>query len=93
MRHFDVQIMGGIALHEGKITEMKTGEGKTLVATLPIYLNALTGKNVHLATHNDYLAKRDAKWMGPVYEFLGLTVGYIQANMDREERKRRIRQM
>ncbi|HOB16411.1 MAG TPA: preprotein translocase subunit SecA [Defluviitoga sp.] len=88
MRHFDVQIMGGIALHEGKITEMKTGEGKTLVATLPIYLNALTGKNVHLATHNDYLAKRDAKWMGPVYEFLGLTVGYIQANMDREERKK-----
>ena len=88
MRHFDVQIMGGIALHEGKITEMKTGEGKTLVATLPIYLNALTGKNVHLATHNDYLAKRDANWMGPVYEYLGLTVGYIQANMDKEERKK-----
>lgn len=88
MRHFDVQIMGGIALHEGKITEMKTGEGKTLVATLPIYLNALTGKNVHLATHNDYLAKRDAKWMGPVYEFLGLTVGFIQANMKPEDRKK-----
>ncbi|PNR96743.1 preprotein translocase subunit SecA [Petrotoga sp. 9PWA.NaAc.5.4] len=88
MRHFDVQIMGGMALHEGKITEMKTGEGKTLVATLPIYLNALTGKNVHLATHNDYLAKRDANWMGPVYEYLGLTVGYIQANMDKEERKK-----
>jgi Preprotein translocase subunit SecA (ATPase, RNA helicase) len=93
MRHFDVQIMGGIALHEGKITEMKTGEGKTLVATLPIYLNALTGKNVHLATHNDYLAKRDAKWMGPVYEFLGLTVGFIQANMKPEDRKKHIRLM
>jgi len=88
MRHFDVQLMGGIALHEGKITEMKTGEGKTLVATLPIYLNALTGKNVHLATHNDYLAKRDANWMGPVYEYLGLSVGYIQANMDKEDRKK-----
>jgi len=88
MRHFDVQLMGGIALHEGKITEMKTGEGKTLVATLPIYLNALTGKNVHLATHNDYLAKRDANWMGPVYEYLGLNVGYIQANMDKEDRKK-----
>ncbi|MDY6894411.1 MAG: preprotein translocase subunit SecA [Thermotogota bacterium] len=88
MRHFDVQLMGGIALHEGKITEMKTGEGKTLVATLPIYLNALTGKNIHLATHNDYLAKRDANWMGPVYEYLGLSVGYIQANMDKEDRKK-----
>jgi len=88
MRHFDVQLMGGIALHEGKITEMKTGEGKTLVATLPIYLNALTEKNVHLATHNDYLAKRDANWMGPVYEYLGLNVGYIQANMDKEDRKK-----
>ena len=88
MRHFDVQLMGGIALHEGKITEMKTGEGKTLVATLPIYLNALTEENVHLATHNDYLAKRDANWMGPVYEYLGLSVGYIQANMDKEERKK-----
>ncbi|ABX31586.1 preprotein translocase, SecA subunit [Petrotoga mobilis SJ95] len=88
MRHFDVQLMGGIALHEGKITEMKTGEGKTLVATLPIYLNALTGKNVHLATHNDYLAKRDANWMGPIYEYLGLSVGYIQANMDKEDRKK-----
>ncbi|PNR88201.1 preprotein translocase subunit SecA [Petrotoga sp. 9T1HF07.CasAA.8.2] len=88
MRHFDVQLMGGIALHEGKITEMKTGEGKTLVATLPIYLNALTEENVHLATHNDYLAKRDANWMGPVYEYLGLSVGYIQANMDKEDRKK-----
>ncbi|RAO99268.1 preprotein translocase subunit SecA [Petrotoga sp. 9PW.55.5.1] len=88
MRHFDVQLMGGIALHEGKITEMKTGEGKTLVATLPIYLNALTGENVHLATHNDYLAKRDAQWMGPVYEFLGLKVGFIQANMDKEDRRK-----
>ncbi|HBO83808.1 MAG: preprotein translocase subunit SecA [Deltaproteobacteria bacterium GWC2_42_11] len=78
MRHFDVQLIGGIVLHEGKITEMKTGEGKTLVATLPIYLNALTGKGVHLVTVNDYLAKRDAQWMGPIYHTLGLTVGIIQ---------------
>ena len=88
MRHFDVQLMGGIVLHQGKIAEMKTGEGKTLVATLPIYLNALDardldgtpreGKGVHLVTVNDYLAKRDALWMGPVYLFLGLTVGVIQ---------------
>jgi len=78
MRHFDVQIMGGVVLHEGKIAEMKTGEGKTLVATLPIYLNGLTGKGVHLVTVNDYLAKRDALWMGPIYRFLGLTVGVIQ---------------
>ena len=78
MRHFDVQIMGGVVLHEGKIAEMKTGEGKTLVATLPIYLNGLTGKGVHLVTVNDYLTKRDALWMGPIYRFLGLTVGVIQ---------------
>ncbi|MFQ3573857.1 MAG: preprotein translocase subunit SecA, partial [Thermodesulfovibrionales bacterium] len=78
MRHFDVQIIGGIVLHEGKIAEMKTGEGKTLVATLPVYLNALEGKGVHVVTVNDYLAKRDAQWMGPIYHFLGLTVGVIQ---------------
>src|SRR3990170_3419687 len=71
-RHFDVQIMGGIALHEGKIAEMRTGEGKTLVATLPLYLNALEGKGTHLITVNDYLAKRDAQWMGPIYHLLGL---------------------
>ncbi len=77
MRHFDVQIMGGVVLHQGKIAEMKTGEGKTLVATLPLYLNALTGKGVHLVTVNDYLARRDAVWMGPIYKFLGLSVGII----------------
>jgi preprotein translocase subunit SecA len=78
MRHFDVQILGGVVLHEGKIAEMKTGEGKTLVATLPVYLNALEGKGVHVVTVNDYLAKRDTQWMGPVYHFLGLTIGVIQ---------------
>jgi preprotein translocase subunit SecA len=78
MRHFDVQLIGGLVLHEGKIAEMKTGEGKTLVATLPVYLNALEGKGVHVVTVNDYLAKRDAQWMGPVYHFLGLSVGVIQ---------------
>ncbi len=88
MRHFDVQLMGGIVLHEGKIAEMKTGEGKTLVATLPAYLNALTGKGVHIVTVNDYLAKRDAKWMGTLYNFLGLSVGVIVSGMDDEERKR-----
>lgn len=88
MRHFDVQIMGGIVLHQGKIAEMKTGEGKTLVATLPAYLNALTGKGVHIVTVNDYLAKRDAEWMGPIYRFLGLTVGYLQNQMDDQERKK-----
>lgn len=87
MRHFDVQLMGGIVLHEGKIAEMKTGEGKTLVATLPAYLNALTGRGVHIVTVNDYLAKRDAEWMGPIYEYLGLTVGYIQHFMESAERK------
>ena len=87
MRHFDVQLIGGMALHDGNVAEMKTGEGKTLVATLPVYLNALTGGNIHLATHNDYLAQRDAKWMGPVYEFLGLSVGFIYSGMDSEERK------
>lgn len=88
MRHFDVQLMGGIVLHQGKIAEMKTGEGKTLVATLPAYLNALTKKGVHIVTVNDYLAKRDAEWMGPIYRFLGLTVGYITSGMDNEERKK-----
>ena len=78
MRHFDVQILGGVVLHEGKISEMKTGEGKTLVATLPVYLNALEGKGVHVVTVNDYLAKRDPQWMGPIYNFLGLSVGVIQ---------------
>ncbi len=87
MRHFDVQLMGGIVLHEGKIAEMKTGEGKTLVATLPAYLNALTGKGVHIVTVNDYLAKRDAKWMGTLYNFLGLSVGVIVSGMDDAERK------
>jgi len=78
MRHFDVQMLGGIVLHEGKIAEMKTGEGKTLVATLPVYLNALEGKGVHVITVNDYLAKRDTQWMGPIYGFLGLSIGVIQ---------------
>ena len=78
MRHYDSQLLGGIVLHRGRISEMATGEGKTLVATLPIYLNALAGKGVHLVTVNDYLAKRDREWMGPIYEFLGLTVGVIR---------------
>ena len=91
MRHFDVQLIGGIVLHEGKIAEMKTGEGKTLAATLAIYLNALTGKGVHLVTVNDYLARRDREWMGPIYEFLGLTVGVIQHDMDNAERKKAYR--
>ena len=86
MRHFDVQILGGMALHEGKIAEMKTGEGKTLVATLPAYLNALTGKGVHVITVNDYLARRDAEWMGRVYRTLGLTVGCIQHDLGDAER-------
>ncbi len=87
MRHYDVQLIGGIVLHQGKIAEMKTGEGKTLVATLPSYLNALAGKGVHVVTVNDYLAKRDAQWMEPVYNYLGLSVGYLQNQMEREERK------
>ncbi|WP_286952643.1 MULTISPECIES: preprotein translocase subunit SecA [Aminobacterium] len=87
LRHFDVQLMGGMALHEGKITEMKTGEGKTLVATLAVVLNALSGNGVHVVTVNDYLAKRDAEWMGPIYRFLGLSVKCIYAYMDQEERK------
>lgn len=87
LRHYDVQLMGGIILHEGRISEMKTGEGKTLVATLPAYLNALTGKGVHIVTVNDYLAKRDRNWMGPLYEFLGLSVGVIQHDMEPHVRK------
>ncbi|MDI6831350.1 MAG: preprotein translocase subunit SecA [Actinomycetota bacterium] len=90
-RHFDVQVMGGIVLHQGKIAEMKTGEGKTLVATLPVYLNALEGKGVHVVTVNDYLARRDSEWMGAIYRFLGLSVGLIQAQMPREERYRAYR--
>ncbi|MFO1217518.1 MAG: preprotein translocase subunit SecA [Burkholderiaceae bacterium] len=87
MRHFDVQLIGGIALHQGKIAEMRTGEGKTLVATLPVYLNALTGKGVHVVTVNDYLARRDAEWMGRIYEFLGLTVGVNVPGMERAEKQ------
>ena len=87
MRHFDVQMIGGIVLHEGKIAEMKTGEGKTLAATLPIYLNSLEGKGSHVVTVNDYLAKRDSQWMGTIYEFLGLTVGRIYHDMPEEERR------
>ncbi|MFA5974793.1 MAG: preprotein translocase subunit SecA [Elusimicrobiota bacterium] len=87
LRHFDVQILGGVILHQGKIAEMKTGEGKTLVATLPVYLNALPGRGVHVVTVNDYLAKRDRQWMGPVYEFLGLTVGSVQHDMRPEDHR------
>jgi preprotein translocase subunit SecA len=87
MRHFDVQLIGGMVLHSGKIAEMKTGEGKTLVATLPVYLNALSGRGVHVVTVNDYLAKRDSEWMGKLYRFLGLTVGVIVHDLDDEERR------
>ena len=87
-RHFDVQMMGGIILHQGKIAEMKTGEGKTLVATLPVYLNSLTGKGVHVVTVNDYLAKRDSEWMGKIYKFLGMSVGVITNEMEDIERKK-----
>jgi preprotein translocase subunit SecA len=87
MRHYDVQLIGGMVLHEGRIAEMKTGEGKTLVATLPVYLNALEGKGVHLVTVNDYLARRDADWMRPIYEYLGLTVGVIQHDMPDADRQ------
>ena len=87
MRHFDVQLMGGMALHQGKIAEMRTGEGKTLMATLPVYLNAPAGKGVHVVTVNDYLARRDAEWMGQIYNFLGLTVGVNVPGMGREEKQ------
>src|ERR1700744_2302957 len=87
-RHFDVQLIGGMVLHEGDIAEMKTGEGKTLVATLPVYLNALSGRGVHVVTVNDYLAKRDSEWMGQIYKFLGLTTGVIVHGLDDAERKK-----
>lgn len=87
MRHFDVQLIGGLMLHRGTIAEMKTGEGKTLVATLPAYLNALTGKGVHVVTVNDYLARRDSEWMGRLYRFLGLSVGVVQHDKKDLQRK------
>ena len=87
MKHFRVQLIGGIVLHQGRIAEMKTGEGKTLVSTCPAYLNALKGEGVHIVTVNDYLAKRDAEWMGKVHEFLGLKVGVVLNNMDSKERQ------
>jgi preprotein translocase subunit SecA len=87
MRHYDVQLIGGIVLHRGKIAEMRTGEGKTLVATLPTYLNALEGKGVHVVTVNDYLARRDAEWMGRLYNFLGLTTGIIVHDLDDRQRQ------
>ena len=87
MRHYKVQIMGGICLHQGRVAEMRTGEGKTLVSTLPAYLNALTGKGVHIVTVNDYLAERDAEWMGKVHKFLGLTVGVAVSGMQDSDKK------
>jgi len=86
LRHFDVQLLGGVVLHKGMIAEMKTGEGKTLVATLSAYLNSLNGDPVHIVTVNDYLADRDSKWMGEIYKFLGLTVGCVNSNIDQEKR-------
>src|SRR5579871_2580984 len=86
-RHFDVQLVGGMVLHDGKIAEMKTGEGKTLVATLPVYLNALAGKGVHIVTVNDYLAKRDSEWMGQIYRFLGMDVGVIVPDLSDHQRR------
>src|SRR5579872_2724302 len=86
-RHFDVQLIGGMVLHEGSIAEMRTGEGKTLVATLPVYLNALAGKGVHVVTVNDYLARRDADWMGQIYRFLGMRVGVIVHGIDDSQRR------
>ena len=88
MRHYPVQVVGGIILHNGGIAEMKTGEGKTLVATLPAYLNALAGNGVHIVTVNDYLARRDSEWMGKVYRFLGLEVGLIVNGLDNEDRRK-----
>ena len=87
LRHFHVQLMGGIALHQGRIAQMATGEGKTLVATLPAYLNALSGEGMHIVTVNDYLAKRDAEWMGKVYKYLGLTVGVVVPQMSQEAKQ------
>ena len=88
MRHFRVQLIGGVVLHQGRIAEMKTGEGKTLAATLPAYLNALTGKGVHIVTVNDYLAQRDSEWMGKIYKFMGLSVGLIVHDMNSSERRK-----
>src|SRR5690606_34305390 len=87
MRHFDVQLIGGMALHNGKIAEMRTGEGKTLMATLPVYLNALPGRGVHVVTVNDYLARRDAEWMGRLYNFLGMSVGVVVPQQPNDEKK------
>src|SRR4029077_16469102 len=87
LRHFDVQLIGGLALHTGKIAEMRTGEGKTLMSTLPAYLNALNGQGVHIVTVNEYLAQRDADWMGPIYQFLGLTVGVIKNAQSSAEKR------
>ncbi|MCG2600366.1 MAG: preprotein translocase subunit SecA, partial [Achromobacter sp.] len=87
MRHFDAQLLGGIALHSGKIAEMRTGEGKTLMATLPVYLNAIAAKGVHVVTVNDYLARRDAEWMGRLYHFLGLSTGVVVPQQPNEEKK------
>nr|MDQ2971891.1 preprotein translocase subunit SecA [Pseudomonadota bacterium] len=87
LRHYDVQLIGGMVLHSGKIAEMRTGEGKTLVATLPVYLNALEGKGVHVVTVNDYLARRDAAWMGKVYGFLGMNVGVVWPGMDHADKR------
>ena len=87
LRHFDVQLIGGLTLHEGKIAEMRTGEGKTLVATLPAYLNTLTGNSVYLITVNDYLANRDAHWMGPLYNFLGVSFGVLKSGQTQEEKR------
>mgnify|MGYP002700664135 FL=1 len=89
LRHFDVQMMGGLTLHRGQIAEMRTGEGKTLVATLPVYLNALSGDGAYVVTVNDYLAERDANWMRPVYEFLGLTVGIVLSGQEPESKRTR----
>src|SRR5687768_6579281 len=86
-RHYDVQLIGGMVLHDGAIAEMRTGEGKTLAATLPIFLNSLAGESVHLVTVNDYLARRDAEWMGPIYDALGVSVGIIQSQMGSTERR------
>ncbi len=87
MKHFPVQVIGGIVLHQGRIAEMKTGEGKTLVATLPAYLNALTGEGVHIVTVNDYLARRDSEWMGKLYKYMGLSVGLITHDLENSLRK------
>ena len=91
MRHFDVQMLGGIVLHSGKIAEMRTGEGKTLMATLPVYLNAIAGKGVHVVTVNDYLARRDADWMGRLYRFLGMSTGVVRSSRTRKEGRLRRR--